>query len=171
MLCSYPQVEPTTSSVFWLTGDADDQEFVSEQPQADPVSAYIKVKTEEMGYGDLVKTDASTGKKVKGAVYGIYSDSACKNKVDSMTTDENGYAKSKSLTAGTYYVKEISVPKPYIIDSNVYTLAVTAGKTTRLNVSDKEQMGKLTIYKEGEVLTKWNGTNFVYEKKMLRYFQ
>lgn len=160
-------VEPTTSSVFWLTGDADDQEFVSEQPQADPVSAYIKVKTEEMGYGDLVKTDASTGKKVKGAVYGIYSDSACKNKVDSMTTDENGYAKSKSLTAGTYYVKEISVPKPYIIDSKVYTLAVTAGKTTRLNVSDKEQMGKLTIYKEGEVLTKWNGTNFVYEKKKL----
>jgi uncharacterized protein YoxC len=41
---------------------------------------------------------------LKGAVYGIYSDSACKNKVDTMTTDANGHAKSSALTAGTYKI-------------------------------------------------------------------
>lgn len=161
-------VETTTSCVFWLTGDDKDQEFVSEQPQADPISAYFKVNTESIGYGDLTKTDASTGAKVKGAVYGIYSDSACKTKIGSMTTDANGYAKSKELTPGTYYIKEISVPKPYLVDSKTYTLSVTAGKTTGIKVSDKEQKAKLTIYKQGEVLTGWNGKNFTYETRKLK---
>ena len=161
-------VETTSSSIFWLTGNDEDQEFVSEQPQADPISAYFKVKTESVGYGDLTKTDASTGAKVKGAVYGIYSDKACKNKVTSMTTDGNGYAKSKALTPGTYYVKEISVPKPYILDTKTYTLSVTAGKTTGIKVTDKEQKAKLTIYKQGEVLSGWNGKNFTYETRKLK---
>lgn len=29
--------------------------------------------------------------------------------------------------------------------------------------TDKEQLGALTIYKEGEVLTGWNGSNFTYD--------
>ena len=41
-------VDTTSSCVFWLTGNSGDQEFVSEQPSADPISAYIKVKTENI---------------------------------------------------------------------------------------------------------------------------
>ena len=161
-------VETTTSSVFWLTGKEGDQEFVSEQPQADPISAYIKVKTESLGYGEITKTDKSTGKHLTGAVYGIYSDSGCKTKVDTMTTDKNGYAKSKALTPGTYYVKEITAPKGYVKSDKVHTLTVKAGQTTGISLNDVEQLGSLTIYKEGEVLTGWNGKNFVYEKKKLQ---
>jgi LPXTG-motif cell wall-anchored protein len=160
-------VETTSSCVFWLTGNSGDQEFISEQPQADPISAYIKVKTEATGYGELTKTDASTGAKLKGAVYGIYSDSACKNKVDTMTTDANGYAKSGALTAGTYYVKEITAPEGYVVSDKVHTLTVKAGKTTGISVTDKEQRGSLTIYKEGEVLTGWDGSSFIYENRKL----
>ena len=105
------EVETTSSCVFWLTEKANYQEFVSERPSADPVHAYFKVKTENIGYGEIVKTDESSGVKLKGAVYGIYSDSGCTNKVDTMTTDGKGYAKSKALVAGTYYVKEITAPK------------------------------------------------------------
>lgn len=32
-----------------------------------------------------------------------------------MTTDENGYAKSAALVAGTYYVKEIKAPQGYVL--------------------------------------------------------
>ncbi|MDE7019208.1 MAG: Cys-Gln thioester bond-forming surface protein, partial [Lachnospiraceae bacterium] len=102
------EVETTSSCVFWLTEKANYQEFVSEKPSADPVHAYFKVKTENIGYGEIVKTDESSGVKLAGAVYGIYSDSGCTNKVDTMTTDGNGYAKSGSLAVGTYYVKEIN---------------------------------------------------------------
>ena len=160
-------VETTTSCVFWLTGKSGYQEFVSEQPQADPISAYFNVKTEDLGYGELTKTDKTTGTKLKGAVYGIYSDSECKNKVDSMTTDANGHAKSKALKAGTYYVKEITAPKGYVISGKVHTLTVKAGQTTGISAVDTEQLGSLTIYKEGEVLSGWDGKKFTYEKKKL----
>ena len=45
------------------------QEFISERPTADPIKAYIKVKTENIGYGELTKTDESSGVKLSGAVY------------------------------------------------------------------------------------------------------
>ena len=95
------KVETTSSCVFWLTGKSGYQEFISERPTADPVKAYIKVKTENIGYGELTKTDESSGVKLSGAVYGIYSDSGCTNRVQTMTTDGNGYAKSAALTLET----------------------------------------------------------------------
>lgn len=155
------------SCVFWLTGDSKDQEFVSEVPNADPLSAYIKVKTENIGYGEITKTDESSGVKLAGAVYGIYSDSGCNNKVSEMTTDSNGYAKSAALVAGTYYVKEIKAPKGYVLSGKVHTLTVKAGQTTGISATDKEQLGAITITKQGEVLTGWNGSNFTYETKNL----
>lgn len=161
------KVETTSSCVFWLTGKSGYQEFISERPTADPVKAYIKVKTENIGYGELTKTDESSGVKLSGAVYGIYSDSGCTNRVQTMTTDGNGYAKSAALVAGIYYVKEITAPKGYVLSGKVHTLTVRAGQTTGISATDKEQLGAITIYKEGEVLSSWNGSNFIYEKKKL----
>ena len=161
------RVDTTSSCVYWLTEKDGYQEFVSEKPTADPVRAYIKVKTENIGYGELTKTDESSGVKLSGAVYGIYSDSGCNNLVQTMTTDGNGYAKSAALVAGTYYVKEITAPKGYVLSGKVHTLTVKAGQTTGISATDKEQLGAITIYKEGEVLSSWNGSNFTYEKKKL----
>ena len=160
-------VETTTSCVFWLTDKSGYQEFVSERPQADPVHAYFKVKTENIGYGEITKQDEESGVKLSGAVYGIYSDSGCTNLVDKITTGSNGKAKSKALVAGTYYVKEITAPKGYVLSDKVHTLTVKAGQTTSFTATDKEQLGAITIYKEGEVLTGWNGTNFIYETRKL----
>ena len=67
------KIETTSSCVFWLTGKSGYQEFISERPTADPIKAYIKVKTENIGYGELTKTDESSGVKLSGAVYGIYA--------------------------------------------------------------------------------------------------
>ena len=160
-------VETTSSCVFWLTGKSGYQEFISEKPSADPVSAYFKVKTENIGYGKITKQDEESGVKLSGAKYGIYTDSACTNKVDTITTGSDGTATSKALVAGTYYVKEIQAPKGYVISGKVHTLTVKAGQTTSFTATDKEQLGALTIYKEGEVLTGWNGSNFTYELRKL----
>lgn len=161
------KVEVTGSCVFWLTGNSGDQEFVSEVPHGDPLPAYIKVKTENIGYGELYKKDEASGVNLAGAVYGIYSDSSCKNLVQTITTDKNGYAKSGALVAGTYYMKEITAPNKYVVSDKVHTLQVKPGKTTTVNATDKEQLGAITIYKEGEVLTGWNGSNFTYETRKL----
>lgn len=161
------KVEVNGSCVFWLTGDSKDQEFVSEVPSGDPLPAYIKVKTENIGYGEITKTDEASGVRLAGAVYGIYSDSGCTNMVQTMTTDGSGYAKSGALVEGIYYVKEITAPKGYVLSGKVHTLTVKAGKTTGISATDKEQLGAITIYKEGEVLTGWNGSSFTYEKRKL----
>lgn len=129
------------------------------------INAVNKLKT---GYIDIIKTDEDTGSTLKGAVYGIYSDSSCTKLVEKMTTDANGYAKSNALTIGTYYVKEITAPTGYVISKKVTTAVVKSDETTHVKPTDKEQMASLTIYKEGEVLTGWNGSNFVYETKKLQ---
>lgn len=161
------KVQVNGNCVFWLTGSTSDQEFVSEVPSGDPLPAYIKVKTENIGYGELYKKDEVSGVMLSGAVYGIYSDSSCTNLVQKITTDKNGYAKSGALVTGTYYMKEITAPNKYVISTKVYTLLVQAGKTTTVNATDKEQLGAITIYKEGEILTGWNGSNFTYETRKL----
>ena len=50
----------------------------------------------------------------------------------------------------------------YVPDYVLYDL-----ETTGISATDKEQFGAITIYKEGEVLSSWNGSNFTYEKKKL----
>ena len=37
------------------------------------------IRDRNIGYGELTKTDESSGVKLSGAVYGIYSDSGCTN--------------------------------------------------------------------------------------------
>lgn len=104
-----------------------------------------------------------TGNVLGGAVYGIYKDKGCTSLVEKLTTDQKGYAKSSFLNVGTYYVKEIKAPANYVLSSTVYTLTVKADEVTALTVKDKGQKGRLTIYKKGQVLTGWDGMNFVYE--------
>lgn len=123
--------------------------------------------TLKKGWLEVDKKDDETGTLLSNAKYGVYSDSACTKKVDTLTTDSNGYAKSKKLPIGTYYVKEITAPSGYVLDVNSYEGVVAYNKTTSLHRTDKEQYGALTIDKEGEVLTAWNGSNFVYETKKL----
>lgn len=87
-----------------------------------------------------------------GAVYSIYDDGwSCGSKVSEMITNEDGYMKSESLPAKTYFIKETTPAKGYALDSTVYEVQVVGGKTTKLNetqgghVSDVPQNAKVDI--------------------------
>lgn len=123
------------------------------------INAVNKLKT---GYIDILKKDEDTSERIKGAVFGIYSDSACTKLVEKLTTNANGYAKSSKLTIGTYYVKEITAAPGYVVSSNKVKVVVKSDETTRVNETNKEQLASITICKEGEVLAGWNGTSFTY---------
>ena len=74
--------------------------------------------------GDLVgksSVDNST------AVYGIYSDKSCKNKVAKIKIGSNGKGSVK-LPNKTYYAKELKAPTGYSVDPTVYT--IKAGKSS-----------------------------------------
>lgn len=53
-----------------------------------------------------------------GAVFGIYSDQACTNLVDKVTTNSQGYAVSTNVAAGIYYIKELAAPTGYSLNLN-----------------------------------------------------
>ncbi len=59
----------------------------------------------------LLKDGEATDAHVDGAIFTVYRDSACKDKVcDIGPTDSNGYAISGTMRTGTYYMKETTFP-------------------------------------------------------------
>lgn len=79
------------------------------------------------------------------AVYGVYKDKECKNKVGEITIGEKGKGTIK-LPSGTYYAKEIKAPTGYDLDSTVYTL--TSGKSVTVN--ETRTSGKIIVNKTAE---------------------
>lgn len=134
----------------------------------------FSVEWVKMAKIEIVKKDAGSNAKVAGAVYGIYSDEAGKNLIAKMpATDANG-ASSITIekTQNTVYLKEISVPNGYVLDTKAYGINLVIGGTTKEDVTDKEQFADLTVYKEGEVLTGASVTDsgvvFQYTKQRLK---
>ena len=94
---------------------------------------------------NVIKVD-DNNTPIKGVKFEIYD--VNKNKVDTMTTDENGKATSKDLQIGTYTYKEVSVPKGYVIDENEYEFAVTSKETKiEKTVVNNRAKGALKIIK------------------------
>lgn len=134
----------------------------------------FSVEWVKMAKIEIVKKDGGSNAKVAGAVYGIYSDEAGKNLIAKMpATDANG-ASSITIekTQNTVYLKEISVPNGYVLDTKAYGINLVIGGTTKKDVTDKEQFADLTVYKEGEVLTGASVTDsgvvFQYTKQRLK---
>ena len=104
------------------------------------------------GNGKIQKVSANAGitnsnncYSLSGAAYGIYSDKGCTQSVASLTTDGNGNTNTVEFRAGTYYVKETKAPKGFQLDKTVYTLAVNAGNTATLRVSDTPKVTDTVI--------------------------
>lgn len=81
-------------------------------------------------------TKANAMYSIAGATFGIFSDQNCSNQIGTLTTNENGDTNEVEVTAGIVYIKELSAPKGYKLDTIVRSLKVEAGKTATLNVSD-----------------------------------
>ena len=81
-------------------------------------------------------TNGNAMYSIAGATFGIFSDQNCSNQIGTLTTNENGDTNEVEVTAGTVYIKELSAPKGYKLDTTVHSLKVEAGKTAVLNVSD-----------------------------------
>ena len=83
-----------------------------------------------------IVTNGNAMYSITGATFGIFSDQNCSNQIGILTTNENGETNEVEVTAGTVYIKELSAPKGYKLDTTVHSLKVEAGKTAVLNVSD-----------------------------------
>ena len=113
----------------------------------------LKTKTKN-GTVKLIKasslpeiTNDNTYYSLEGAVYGIYSNKECTNLVNKLVTDVDGTTKGLSLAEGTYYVKEITPSKGFLIDTDVYKVIVTSEKETVLSVEEIPIAGNIVLKK------------------------
>ncbi len=85
-------------------------------------------------------TDGNGCYSLSGAVYTVYSDRGCSQRVGTLTTDGSGNSGTMELNEGSYYVKETTAPKGYQLDTQIHTLNVTTGGTAVLNVQDQPKV-------------------------------
>lgn len=111
------------------------------------------VGEEPRGALDLVKvsdspalTDGNSCYSLAGATYSVYSSREdaenYANAVTTMTTDENGYAKTGELDQGMYYVRETWASQSYGTDPNIYEAWVEANQTRRVNETTVSEPAK-----------------------------
>lgn len=79
------------------------------------------------------------------AIYGVYTDKACKNKAGEIKIDKNGSG-SIELPNKQYYVKEIKAPTGYRLSTEVFAL----NANENVNVTEDYLKGNIIINKTAE---------------------
>ena len=162
----------TGKTVGYITENSKDLEV-----KTDTVTT---VNIENKPYANIVinKVDAKTGEKVSGATFGIYTDSTCKTTAKAYKSDADStlvnaeitetatgvytcnYLPISSATGTTYYVKELTAPEGYYIDTNVHAVTL---KTANATVSVSNEIGKSDFneypYGHGAVTKDWKLDN------------
>lgn len=134
----------------------------------DKDSVSFRVTWLDLAKVKVIKKDDATGVNLSGAVFGIYSNKGCTDLITKMpATNAQGASEVEiPKTQDTVYLKEISVPTGYKLNTSAYNVVLQTGKTTSVTVTNKEQKGKITIRKIGEVLSGVSGADgnisFVY---------
>lgn len=83
---------------------------------------YVKVHKHN-GNPDITENNECYAQNLSGAVYGVFADQACTNKLGEITTDANGDGVLQNITvnSGIYvYVKELKAPKGFNLDTKIY---------------------------------------------------
>lgn len=110
----------------------------------------LKKFTVEVTKQDAETVTAQGDGTLAGAVYGLYKDGKL---VDTYTTDENGYFKSKEYVCGNYTVQEISPSEGYLLDTTVHSVGAEPEKYTiesnliSMTVTEDVVKGNIAIIK------------------------
>ncbi len=117
----------------------------------DNLDVQVTANNLKLGKLEVVKTEAGSEPTLylPGAVFGIYRDAAATDLVMTMAaTGADGHAVSGWLDPGTYYVKEITAPAGYVLNTIVVTANVTAGSTALLPaIENTKNEGSIRVTK------------------------
>ena len=164
----------TGKTVGYITENSKDLEV-----KTDTVTT---VNFENKPYANIVinKVDSVKGTALSGATFGIYTDAECEipaqaytSSTDDTLTDAEitesatgkytcNFLPIESKDGTTYYVKELSAPDHYAIDTDVHPVTL---KTANATVSVSNEIGKSDFneypYGHGAIIKEWkldNGT-------------
>ncbi|CAM2077125.1 MAG: SpaA isopeptide-forming pilin-related protein [uncultured Clostridium sp.] len=121
------------------------------------------------GQIQIVKIDSQNAEKpVEGATFNIVAEDVfgieAGTVVDTVTTDENGFAFTKELRYGEYYAIETSVGNDYWLNTNKYPITISeAGKVEVVHIKNEPVQMKLRVLKydaDSEIKEAIKGTKF-----------
>ena len=123
-------------------------QFSGSTPQTVGTVFELAFKVQSKGKLSIMKksanpdiTDNNPCYSLKGAEYGVYKTEADakanKNKVKTLTTEENGWSNTVELDEGTYYLKETKNPKGYALNSSVVKVTIKANETTQYGTNNE----------------------------------
>ena len=146
-----PQYYKADTNVYKVDVNADN---------CDAVPVVVSTDNPERARIAIQKSDAETGEfkplvqtlSFKDAAFGIYTDRECTDLVQQLTTDENGYAISDELLMRDYYVKEITAPTGYTLNSTIFTVTAAelkqnSERTVKVVVPDRIIRANITLMK------------------------
>ena len=109
-------------------------------------SKYVKFTITKVYKADnTVKINGISPIDGSQAIYGVYTDKACKNKAGEIKIDKNGSG-SIELPNKQYYVKEIKAPTGYSLSTEVFAL----NANENVNVTEDYLKGNIIINKTAE---------------------
>ena len=153
-----------------LVADAQNITFLekhtTEAPKSSEANVSLKLAKAKV---EVVKVDSQNpDARLSSAVFGIFKDQACTQLITQMpATDSKGASSAEIVKSQeTVYLKEITAPHGYRINTTAYNVKLVAKKSTSTTVPDQEQLGELTVYKEGQVLI---GADIGAEGSTFRY--
>lgn len=91
---------------------------------------------------------------LEGATYRVSASPNMDQNAGELVVNADGTSNTISLPAGTYYVKELTAPKGYKLDTKVYTIAVTSGQTSTLRVTDEPIFDPLSLRVQKKAIEK-----------------
>lgn len=112
-----------------------------------PNATISQVTKDPLGTLELQKVN-NKGEGVDGALFTLYGDHGCENKIgDAVSTTVDG-VKGKvifnsKLRAGTYYLKETQAPDGYVRSTETWTVEVEKKSPTEVSVTLKDSSGKI----------------------------
>ena len=96
----------------------------------------VEFADKKIGAGELLKIDAETGKRLKGAEFEIRKMNG--EIIGQFTTDENGLIHLDNLKDGWYQATETKAPKDYILDTAPHNFEVKDGQTASITVKNSK---------------------------------
>jgi len=106
----------------------------------------VEVENRPYGYLKIRKVAGDNGEAIPNAVFEVYDGAGAL--AATLTTGKDGIATSGKLPAGTYTIKEKSVPADYVYSSTAYSITIRQPKQVATQtISNDVKPGKIKVIK------------------------
>ena len=140
-----PYIVPATVYVHNITGGMEALTTQNITNGTKTGSLYIRKVSADPGVSE--NADAYS---LEGAEFGIYSDESCEEKyrVETLTTNADGFTDEVELYLGDYYVKELKAPRGFKINTKAEKITLVEGDLQMVTIEDTPESGRAKLIKK-----------------------